>query len=215
LLVNEANRLLRNKLSAQAKAPIEAPAEQPQNYEEELRQLVDLQSQDIQEKDLLRVIIRYGALPCEGHDSVAHYIFHEIGTDEIEIEHPIISEVFSILYDQYAQGQWNPSRLTQHNNPAVTSLMAELLTDKYNLSPNWSKKYDVLMDSEAEHYLGDVHSAVNSLKLKHVEKLIRQNQEDFNKARTDEEIAGLQKVHMHLKQMQHELTKSVGTVIIK
>jgi hypothetical protein len=71
------------------------------------------------------------------------------------------------------------------------------------------------MDEQGANYLADIESAITRLKLKHIEKSILQNQEDFNKAVTDDDIETLQKIHKHLTDERQQLTHKIGTVIIK
>ena len=45
--------------------------------------------------------------------------------------------------------------------------------------------------------------------------MILQNQEEFNKVTTDEDVETLQKIHQHLIEERKILTLKVGTVIVK
>ena len=60
-----------------------------------------------------------------------------------------------------------------------------------------------------------VGSAINYLKLRKVKRMLLQNQEDMEKEHTPEEYNMLVQTHSHLKQMEIELVKMMGTVIIK
>ncbi|MFA6261751.1 MAG: DNA primase [Bacteroidia bacterium] len=215
LLVNETNKMLRNRLSVQARTGIEAPPEQTPNYESEIKELVDVQSQESQEKDLLRVLIRYGDRAWEGYDNTAIFIFHELAGEEMDIELAQVSEILNLLHAQLSANEFDPMKLLQHADPRITSFMTDLMTEKHEVSPNWEKRYDIVIETALEHYKSDVLSAITRLKLKHLEKMIEQNQIDFNQAQTDEDFMGLQKVHMHLIEKRKELTSSYGTAIIK
>ena len=61
----------------------------------------------------------------------------------------------------------------------------------------------------------EVESAVNYLKLRKIKRMLLENQVDLEKEHTTEEYNMLRQTHHHLKQMEMELTKKMGTVILK
>ena len=64
-------------------------------------------------------------------------------------------------------------------------------------------------------YREEVISTLNYLKLRKIKRLIEMNQKDLEKDHTPEEQLVLIQTHQHLKQMETELTKQLGTVILK
>lgn len=213
LLVNETNRSLRNKNQQARQVVTEAPAEPQQP--EELKVLLDLQLSDHQERDIVRLIFDYGNKPVEGYKNVAHYILHEMHESEIEPEHPVIAELLHEVAAQLEEGELDTGRFVHHSNQLIATFIAEMLSERHEVSPNWEKKYDIIMDEPGANYLADIESALSRLKLKHVEKLMAQNQQEFAKATTDEEIETLQHVHQHLIDERKRLTEKAGTVIVK
>ena len=53
------------------------------------------------------------------------------------------------------------------------------------------------------------------LKLRKIRKMLLENQADMEKPHTDEERQVLHSTHHHLKQMEMEITKKLGTVVIQ
>ena len=60
-----------------------------------------------------------------------------------------------------------------------------------------------------------VESAMNYLKLRKVKRMLLENQLDLEKPHTEEEFGMLHQTHEHLKQMEIELSKKMGAVILK
>jgi DNA primase len=60
-----------------------------------------------------------------------------------------------------------------------------------------------------------VESAISYLKLRKIKRMLLENQVDLEKQHTPEEYNMLHQTHEHLKQMEMQLTKKTGTVIIK
>ena len=140
---------------------------------------------------------------------------HEIREHEIEIDHPIITEIINEIATQLEQDNLNIQDFINHNNPHITTFIATILSEQHEVSPHWERRFDIIMDEPGANFLKDIESALNRLKLKHIEKDILQNQEDFNKVTSDEEIETLQKIHQHLIEERKILTLKVGTVIVK
>jgi DNA primase len=61
----------------------------------------------------------------------------------------------------------------------------------------------------------EVESAINYLKLRKVKRMLLENQVDLEKQHTPSEYDMLYRTHDHLKQMEIDLTKKMGTVIIR
>ncbi len=217
LLITEINRLLRNKLSQQAHTTIPEPEEQPLNYEQEIKQLIDVQAQDYQEKDMVRLLINFGHLPFDGYQNVAHFIISEIAQDDIEIENQLVHEVLNETHKQLELGEPDVKKLVNHMNPEVSKFIAEILSLQYDISPNWEHKYDIIIDKLEDKYLEDIESAMNRLKLKNTEKLIKLNKEEMLKAEQEDDIEFLNdcmKVHQHLLTQKSKLSAKPGTVIL-
>ncbi|MCY7311245.1 MAG: DNA primase, partial [Chitinophagaceae bacterium] len=61
----------------------------------------------------------------------------------------------------------------------------------------------------------EVDSVVNYLKLRKIKRMLLENQLDMEKQHSPEEYSMLHQTHEHLKQMEMELTKKMGAVIIR
>ena len=61
--------------------------------------------------------------------------------------------------------------------------------------------------------MDQVDSAINYLKLRKIKRLLLQNHADMEHAEPSK-ITALMLTHQHLKQMEMELTKKLGTVVL-
>lgn len=77
-----------------------------------------------------------------------------------------------------------------------------------NELPNYSK-------SEENNDDYQIESALTYLRLKKVKQMLIDNQVDMEKPHTEEEYLMLHQTHEHLKQLERDLMKKSGTVIIK
>lgn len=219
LLITESNRLVRDKAKQQARTEIPLPPEEQTPQEELLEAAQDLQQQDVQEKDLVRVLLNYGDKPYDDtYASVAHYVLHEVANEEIEIHHPLVASIIAAIHEQVSNGALNLTYFARHEDPVMTAFVADIMSKDIEISPNWNKKYDLYIDPVGYNFKEDVDSAILRLKVKHIEHLMRQNQhelEAFEKAQDAEQIEMHIQVHMHLMQKRFELTRKIETTITR
>lgn len=214
LLIAESNRLLRSKAAQEARTTLPPPAEQPLNYEQEIKSLVQLQSNDSQERDLLRVLLKYATLMMNDTENVAQYAFRQLAESEIVIENPVITDILTLIHAQLHNNELNMQSLLHADDPKLTQVVADIMSENLEVSPHWSQ-YDVDVEPIESMYKQDVEQAMLMLKVKHINKMIDENQLEFNQAKTDEELYALQQVHAHLLMQRSELLKPRGTVLIK
>src|SRR5450631_339170 len=104
----------------------EVPVEK--NYLDELKDILDLQLHDHQERDIIRVLIEHGTKNIEGYKNVAHFILHEIQEHEIEIDHPIITNIINEISTQLENDNLNIQDFVNHKNPHITTFIATILS---------------------------------------------------------------------------------------
>jgi DNA primase len=132
-----------------------------------------------------------------------------------------------------------------HPDPKISTLAVSLLNFPYDESDRWRKEYsqstgyqkklfeqsyegfiqsiavgneDKLMNylkiGEDKTHL-EVESVLSYLKLRKIKRMLHENQEDMEKAKTKEEFDVLYHTHAHLKQMEIAITGKLGSVIIR
>jgi len=68
---------------------------------------------------------------------------------------------------------------------------------------------------EEDRSLEEVHSAITYLKLRKIKRMILENQQDMEKEHSPEEFRILHQTHIHLKQMEINLSQAMGTAVWK
>jgi DNA primase len=110
-----------------------------------------------QEYDLIRILLNYGVFSIDIQDvevdedgterpvtlavSVIQLIVHEIEKDELVIENP----VFKLIYDEFKEGLAKDilhenTYFIRHENPAIAQVCSDIMSVKYEASPNWSSQ---------------------------------------------------------------------------
>jgi DNA primase len=219
LLISEANKLIRINTQRQSPFVDLEPMQTLSEQEMLIESVQDLHQQDVQEKDLIRVLLSYGDKPYnEDYASVALFILHEITNDEIEVQQPIVASILNEVHNQITNEVLSLNYFLRHEDPLVTAFVADTMSKDFEVSPNWQKKYDVFIDPVGYNFKEDVESALLRLKIKHVEKLMKHNQEELEKfelAKDNEQVEIHVQVHMHLTKKRHELTRKIETTITR
>lgn len=195
----------------------EAQAEQ-QTCEKEDQSLDLLFKDEMNEQAVVRSLIEFGNQPWEEANSVAEYIFLEIEKDGLEdlfdnkLLVAIINEYKSILEKGTRPDE---KFFLYHPDQKIGQMAVSLLTEKHQISPNWAKFYQGNILDRSDLYREEVRSSMTYLKLKKVKRLIVENQYDLEKEESQVDVIILLQTHKHLKELEMQLMKDIGTVIFK
>ena len=83
------------------------------------------------------------------------------------------------------------------------------------IAPENDEQLMTYLKTDEDRTNEEVESAINYLKLRKVKRMLLENQIDLEKQHTSAEYEMLYRTHEHLKQMEIDLTKKMGTVIIR
>lgn len=175
---------------------------------------LDLLGQDeLPEKNLIRVLLLFGLQEWENGTTVAKFITQEIS--EFQLDIPLMNQFFLEYQHWYDQG-WEPGlqNFLNHENEEIRKNTLEICAFPYELSQRWNEYLDsrnsVLRDNSRQDVLHSVHY----FKLRKIKKMMEENQRDIENA-TPDTIKQFLEIHRHLKQLEIELTKTMGAVIVK
>jgi hypothetical protein len=143
---------------------------------------------------------------------VAEFIFNEFEEEQIW---PISDDFSQIFKDAYAHLKEHKviNELYFIRNAASSKIAAEVLSVQYNLSKGWEDNYEKFVKSDQENYKSHVIDNLNYLKLKHIDLLMKENQEKLKIAESEEDIMILQQIHDNLLKIRGKITDQSGTVI--
>ncbi len=201
---------------------------------------------ELQEREVARILLEYGIRKWDNKKLVAEYIFEEM-VDETLIDNKDVIRLMAVFKELI---QTNPETANRnffiyHPDSKLSTLAVSLLNFPYEESDHWRKEYsqstgyqtglfmqnyedfiDTISKGNDERLMTylkmdedrtneGVESAVNYLKLRKIKRMLLENQVDMEKEHTPDELYMLQQTHLHLKQMETELTKRIGAVIVK
>ena len=244
------NKYIRNRLSNDKKLPFD----EAKLYEENARKAAVNEYDDntynllfkdeLQEREVARVLLEFGSRPWEDSKLTAEYIFSEL-PDEDLFENETVLQILHEYKNHLDNGEpVDKNYFVYHPDIKLSTFVVSLIHFQYQQSHHWKeelsqstgyqkslfkqdyKTFLHLVDrenkKELEKYLNieedkssqEITSAITYLKLKKVKKLLLQNQADMEKALPPEQMT-LFLTHQHLKQIEMELTSKLGSVIVK
>lgn len=247
------NKFIRDRISTQErKLPFEeakaleqnAKLAEETNYDDATFNL--LFKDELQEREVARILLEYGIKKWNDEKLVAEYIFDEM-VDESLIDNTDVIHLLGVYKEllQTKQATANRSYFINHPDNKLSAFAVSLLNFPYEESEQWKKEYSQssgyqkkLFEQSYDNFMKtlgkdnedqlmkflkidedrtneEVESAVNYLKLRKIKRMLLENQLDLEKQHTPEEFNMLHQTHEHLKQMEMELTKKMGAVIIR
>ena len=246
-LTSLVNQFIRDKIStgfnlpaeeAQPIAPL-SPAEE--KFDDQTFSL--LFKDELQEKEIIRVLIVYGERQQAENRSIAEHVVTELPDDDL-FDNTVVLKVLQAVREQLQQHSV-PNRNFYIYNPDqdISSLAVSLLNFPYEESERWkanlssSSGYQTsLFDQDYKSFLHTlkkdnqeqlysylnigkdnsneiIESAIAILKLRKIKRLLLENQADMEKGNQEQQM-DLINTHFHLKQLEIELTRKLGTVIL-
>jgi len=183
---------------------------QPDYKQSNTHEFVD--SKNYQEEELLKTLILHADKEFSEDLTVAEFIFNEFEEEQIW---PISEDFRQIFRDAHTHLKEHKvlNELYFIRNAASSKIAAEVLSVRHNLSKGWENNYEKFVKSDQENYKSQVIDNLNYLKLKHIDLLMKENQEKLKIAETEEDIMILQQVHDNLLKIRQKITDQSGTVI--
>lgn len=163
------------------------------------------------EREVVRLLLLYSAQPLAPEVSVAQYLLEQL--DDTTFKTGIYADMLHLCREELNQGRWPEVRtLIQHGRSDIRSVVAELATEKYELSPNWTT-HQIHVPRELDVLQPACDNAILRLNKVNVERELAVRLEALRHPTDEAEMMeNLQTIHL-LKQMDNQLANLLGTVI--
>ena len=164
------------------------------------------------EREVLRLLVLYAPREVDTDISVAAYLLGQL--DENPLRTPLYAEMWEICRQELLAGRFPDARLLAQNERAdIRSLITDLATERYEISPNWRTK-EIYVFNEVDLPKLACDNAVLRLNKCHVQ---RELDRAMNRLRIpdldDAEMFEILGTIKHLKQLDNQLAGMLGTVI--
>jgi DNA primase len=198
------------------------------NIEQE--NLTPINSQEYQERDIIRLLIQFGAAQFNPQQTVAEFVLDNMLDFIDEFENKLYSKIileYMDYLDQNNNQAPHPNYFINHQQPVIAALAVDLLAPaaRYEYSQNWIK-WNVFLQSQQLPDLNhqkDSYYAVSRFKLRKIEKLCAKNSAELKKLQQKSQLEEeyftnaiiLIQVQMKLNALKAEFAKKTNTVVLK
>jgi len=167
-----------------------------------------------QEQDLLVSLILYADREFDEEHTIAQYIFKELEEDEIWPVSEEFSAIFKDAYDYFTENKVL-NELYFIRNVKTSKLAAEVISPKYKLSNGWEENFEKVVKTDEDNYKRKVVENLNYLKLKHIDILMKENQEEIKGVESEEDLLICLNAHANLQEIRKKITDQIGTVVLR
>lgn len=169
---------------------------------------------DAQEREIIRLMLNYGNEELnEGLSITQFLLFNLEDVSFVNITVKKILEGIKVQVDR--EKRTEAQEFTRHSDEDVRQMAVSLLSTPYVISENWQNMHGIFIPSEGELLSHAVLSAIFHLKMRKVMRMIAENQLKLKEAADAGEEESLQLEHVRLSNIKRELSKELGTVILK
>jgi DNA primase len=168
------------------------------------------------ERGMIRVLLDFGLKAWDEQISVADYILAECIDLYEMIDNKRLLKILDIYKNLYEKGQEPTTKsFLYHEDQELSTLAVSIMDLNLEISPNWKNHYEGKITTPEELYREDVLSTMHYVKLRKLKRLMEENQQDLSKPHDEKELQVLLQTHQHLLDLQKEMTRNTGTVIVK
>ena len=216
VLVAEQNKILlsERKKPGQETRPFEPLVDMPLEEDDKLEGIDILKVIEFQEKESIRVLVNYGKNTIKGQEvedeSLIKYFLAEV--EEIKFTNPIYYEILEIFKERLKAGEIiDGDYLLQHGSEQIKKTVVEFMTNKYELSENWEKKYKIHIPKENEILRDVTYTNILRLKFRIIQHLIHEESQKLKEA-SDSDLDHYLDEISELKKIEMDIAKILGNV---
>ncbi|MEI6263693.1 MAG: DNA primase [Sphingobacteriia bacterium] len=172
-----------------------------------------LQQDEQYEKNILRVLLDHGLKPFDETTTIAAYIFSEM--EHFQFENTQLEQLMNVYKDWYNKGLEPTSKtMLYHEDDFIRNTITSITMFPFELSLRWDEIMEGMKILNRDTSVNDAIMSMNYFKLRKLKKMFDDNQRDMEHASYEEQIKLIQ-LHKQLKEFEREITKQLGTVIIR
>jgi len=229
-LMNVLNQIRRKNLEKKIKEkkhpgddsplqPFNLPSEKPEDG-------ADLNSLNNHEKEIIRLLMQYGDRKIrfenmmeDGsiqtmHVDTALFIIKDLETDEITLQNGIYQKVINAVTAELDKGLYPDAGFyIHHNDPDISSLATDMLSQKYELA-NW-QKVKIKVKTEDDQLKIVITEAILSLKLRVLEIKFEETQKQIRNETDGENLLGLLAVQQKIRKKISLVSRELGRIILR
>ena len=240
-LLNEMNKIRRNKRSAGASVNPTSASNESENEDlssfqtptQPSKQSITIDPNEgdkAKELDLIRILVLYGSRAIELNQaapgepkmivdvSLAELVVHEIERDDLSFANPVFQEIYEICKKGLSEDiLFSPTYFMRNENQEIVQIVSGFLTSKYELSESWLKDFKIYTNDELQRLPQALHEslyAFKNSKIKQRIQFIRERLKPDHEEYDENKLEILLREQMELQQIQGVFAKELNRIIV-
>jgi len=165
------------------------------------------------EKESVRMLLNYGHLLLEDGSPLSNYLLVELA--DVSFQHSVYRTIIDQYRNKVEQGECiNSQYFIQHLDEEVQKTAITLTASPYDISPYWEEKHQIFLPKEEDNLYTIAYKNILRLKMRLIQQLIDQNNQQLKKTTDVDEEDQLLQVHEALKKTEASIAQQLGWVII-
>lgn len=230
ILLNELNKIrakrYNEKRNQQSDHSEQSTPKEEQLVLEEKKQEAQINA-EFQERDIIRLLISHGdknvlvdsededGTPIKTGVTIAQLIIHELEHDNIQLENILYNSIFNEFVQNVSEKDTVPNEryFVSHENPAISAIAVDILSEPYHLS-NW-EQHSIYVTMEEDILKRSVDNAIYALKIRRLEMMIHDLQKRLKENPSEEELISIQTLIQQLLGAKKAFGALLGRIIVK
>jgi DNA primase len=218
VLISELNKIRLGKLKKDTNF-------NPQQVQPELVQDPDILEQtgisdtdETQEKEIVRLLLNYGHELVHWDDITDTYIAPYIISNlaDVTFEHPLCIQIIEEYKKQLENGELPSEQdFIKNSDHQIADLAIAMVSSPYILSENWYAKRKIYVKNEAENLKSTILGGIFHLKKRKVDRILRKIRDEIQAEQDADNQAILMRRYMQVKEVEKGISLFLGSVILK
>jgi len=171
----------------------------------------------LQELECIRLLINHGTKEVDPGVApgvtLTHYILEEI--DGINFATPIYQEILSLFREQFLLGNiLNAQYFIGHSLEKIQMEAINLSTERYSISEAWVK-HEIIVPTEIDKLADLAFQNILRLKKAYNEQQMKDLMKQMSQTFDTTEQTRLLEMFMHAKNIEKDIAKELGTVVVR
>ena len=191
---------------------LEAEAEKgEQKFEDSLNLLI---GNEVQERAVIKALLVNGLGKFSDTETIAGFVFRSM--EGFHFDNVVLDKIYT-TYKAWFEAGINPTEKSFlfYDDDELQKMVISMLEFPYELSARWEKMAEGKRKHEHNFELDETKQSIDFFRLRKLKVMLEQNQNELEKAKDENLQLDLMKVHLMLKQYEMNITKELGTVIIR
>ncbi|WP_207533827.1 DNA primase [Desertivirga arenae] len=177
-----------------------------------------VETEELQEKEIIRLLLNYGHELVHWDDITDTYIAPYVISNlaDVTFDSPVCARILQEYNDFMERGELPTVQdFIHHRDQQISDLAISLVSSPYALSENWRESRKIYVKHESENMRGTILGGIFHLKKKKVDKILKNIREEIQKETDEDNQVILMQRYMRVKEIEKGISTFLGSVVVK